>query len=482
MASKFDKSLEDLIRFALSAYMHLNNTSEYADLNDKGFKKIIFDSLCVDIVKNEFELYKYTVQDFNNNFNVSFIIGKSTILSNRSFQTFREKILASGGVIGVIEFKQRLSGSWIIPGAFIILGEEKKDISWFATVDSIEDIVELFKGNLKSVKNVYYSSRISSYNLLPNYYNEQNMSDNFLKDSKIVMLDSIASIVAGKAASQEDFAEGGIPYLRNRDIKNHKIIRPSLFIKSDKAAKFSKQLVLEGDILLTRYFGQNKLVLVSAADVPAIASSGLIIIRPFDICENSLYKFLISRTGREVFNRQINRIQKGVTIPTINISDLRKISIPVFSMELIKDFENRKSLSLSELINASNKLSKTYSEEYISKKIIRDLILQGWDESKFSKEVDVAVDLGNNKRFIPDYIYVMPDGRKIIIETKTEKAQINSLWINAVKYILLGENNFVFILTNGIYYEVHVSGQVQSLKIFHPPTLEQIMNWEKEVL
>lgn len=95
-----------------------------------------------------------------------------------------------------------------------------------------------------------------------------------------------------------------------------------MLLENRKGRDFSEQLVQEEDTLLTKNFGQNKIALVTADDVPGIASNGLFIIHSYDVSEKYLYRYLTSKTGNEIFNKQINRIQRGVIIPSIALRDL----------------------------------------------------------------------------------------------------------------------------------------------------------------
>lgn len=140
-----------------------------------------------------------------------------------------------------------------------------------------------------------------------------------------------------RAAKRNEYADTGIPYLRARDIQNGKIQKVDvLYIAQENVMAFSRQLLQEGDILLTKNFGQNKLALVTEDDIPAIASNALFIIRPIEISEGYLYRYLASETGNQTFNKQINRIQKGMTIPSVALADLYMLKSRCLMAELWK--------------------------------------------------------------------------------------------------------------------------------------------------
>ena len=132
--------------------------------------------------------------------------------------------------------------------------------------------------------------------MLPEYYNgDDKLIEEKLSGSNVKELGEVATIIAGKGARREEYSDKGIPYLRARDIKNGKVQTPEVYISTDNVGVYSRQLLQEGDILLTKNFGQNKLALVTEDDIPAIASNMLFIIRPFEVSEGYLYKYLTDR-------------------------------------------------------------------------------------------------------------------------------------------------------------------------------------------
>ena len=54
-----------------------------------------------------------------------------------------------------------------------------------------------------------------------------------------------------------------------------------------------------------------------------------------------------------------------------------------------------------------------------------------------------------------------------------------SEWIVAMKEILQGSEKCFYILTTGLYYEAHVTGNSESLKSTHTPTIEELIEWER---
>lgn len=141
-------------------------------------------------------------------------------------------------------------------------------------------------------------------------------------NKKSTVLEDIAYLINGKNAKKELISDSGISYLRGKDLQNGKIAKTDSFINAENEEVFSKCLLKKGDILLTKT-GSIKMALVTDKDLPAIASDRLIIIRAFDITPKKLYSFLKS----EDFNKQICKIQKGITVPHISLTALKKVIV-----------------------------------------------------------------------------------------------------------------------------------------------------------
>lgn len=473
----------DLIEFALEEYCEQTMTRR-SILNDgsvcKQFGSITAVISNVVANKNRVWIRHYKVLDENGLNIVSFFLGHAAMLFFVNTQPFREKLLAEHTIKGVIALKQRVFRKTTIPAAVIVLNKSDEQ-TWFTSAENIDCLISNLLSEFDENQKVYYSKIIDAKNMMPEYYNgDLQEIESHLSDSEAKELGVIATIIAGKGAKQEDFSESGIPYLRARDIQDSRIISPDKYIGVENINKFSKQLVQEGDILLTKNFGQNKLALVTENDIPAIASNGLFVIRPYDVTERYLYKYLTSKTGNEVFNKQIKRIQKGVTIPSIALSDLVHVLVPVYDEETMHNIESMDRLSKTEVIEATKQFAKRYRfEAELENEVYCDLVAAGWKDEDLLKEACVSI--GENRKWRPDFVYKLPDERKVYIEVKTDLMRVRPEWILAMTQILYGEENCFFILSTGSYYEVHASGIEKSLILLQAPTIDEILKWEKEV-
>lgn len=487
MDENFSQDLLDLLDFALKEYGSSTLYKKELMENDhiqQTFGCLVADISMVPTDKNRLYLRRYDIKAVNNNdWSLSFILGHASMLFGMSSRKFREELLIKETIKGVITLKQSLFKQIVIPAALIILGKKEND-TWFTSVENIENLLLLLEDKVETVKSLYYSSNIDAENMLPEHYNSENaLAETIFEGSQTKKLEDIAEIINGKGAKKENYLENGIPYLRARDIQNGKIIKPDVYIDFEEANYFSNQLIQAGDILLTKFFGQNKLALVTESDVPAIASNALFIIRPFDISEGYLYKYLTSKTGNDIFNKQLNKVKKGVTIPSVTLSDLKKIEVPIFEEDIMQNLDQVEYISDKDAVITAKKLMRQSAENAsnLESSVKNAFIKFGWNESGFTTKQEFFISLEGNKRWTPDFLYEMPDGRKVIIEVKSNIAFIRSDWIQAVKHILSEENDYIFILTTGVYYETHISGVSQSLKMTQPPTIEEILRWAKEV-
>ena len=301
-------------------------------------------------------------------------------------------------------------------------------------------------------------------------------------------LDEVAEVISGKSARSYDYQEDGIPYLRGRDIQDGQIVKTEVYLSVDIAEQFARQLVQEGDILLTKNFGQRKLALVTEANLPAIASNGLFIIRPFGVSEKYLYRYLTSKTGNAVFNEQLEEIEKGVVFPSISLKDLKTIQVPIFDEYIMQDLEQIDRLSEEEKVETALRIieafrrsaslgSRSKIAQETEKQVYSDLISAGWDPSRFTNEFKIPVD---ERSFVAsDFLYLLPDNTKVVIEVKLSLTRKAKEWVRSIAELLSRKEKCFYILTTGYYYEVHVSGKSASLKLLHAPKIDEIIEWER---
>ena len=408
------------------------------------------------------------------------IVGYTSILYMKTKQMlqFRENLLEKENIRSVITIKH--TGNTGRQIAIILFNKNQRKTS-LVSCGGIDDASAFIAGESPVGSAIYFTDSMSAENMLPEFYSDSlNPITEALGTTVVKKLEEIADIIAGKSARSSDYLTEGIPYLRARDIQQGNILTPDVFLGPELAKQFSKQLLQEGDILLTKHFGQRKLALVSESDLPAIASDALFIIRPFGVTENYLYRYLTSKTGNAVFNEQLKKIEHGVVVPSVRLADLKNVEVPVFDEETMLDLEQMDSLSVHEGIETALKILQNIGnidEKTIENQVIGDLISAGWDDSKIKREEELGP--GSEKHVIADLIYTLPDGIKVYFEIKKSISRVSPKWIAAMKEILQGPEKCFYILTTGLYYEAHVTGRAVSLKTTHAPTIEELSNWER---
>ena len=488
--SDYKDELYEILRRAFyqysSYFSRFDGRSNWDRIDERGqVGRFSFDCTKVESKKERLIFLRYDIRITNGERLCNFILGNALMLYGRYSRAFREKLIEEERIRGIAVFSKR-SRDYLPASAAIIIMDDQSYGTWFTTVRRIDELISLFCGEVREDSNTFFSETISADNMLPEHYNEENsIIEEAIGGDKLIDLEDVAEVIAPKSARTKDYRDEGIPFLRTRDIKDGKILKPEVYISIDDAVKYSHNFLQSGDILLTKHFGQNKIVLVTEEDLPAMASSMLYIIRPFEVSEKYLYRYLTSKTGKEVFDKQLRKIQRGAAIPTITLADLKKVKVPIFDELTMQVFENMKISSKEETERIYKRLlmySNAFSGKVLEDKVMNDLIDAGWEKKSFQINLNLDLSINGKKiKWRPDLVYRLKDGRIVLIEIKTGLNKINEEWLFAVNQILYGEESYIFILTTGYYYEIHSSGIMQSLRTSNPPTIDEILLWEKEV-
>lgn len=479
----YKEAIREIVTFAINEYGSRSFIKPV--LVEEKYKEIQFGSLqlsaSLKLVGGRMQLLQMDIFTTESIFVCSMLLGQTAMLFNKSASGFRQELVDEKRIAGVASLKQRVFEHPVSPASIILLGEKEVSQIWFAAIENIDQLVSVMCGIVDDTWKVYYSNKVCADNFLPEYYNgDDQIVENVISGSEIKKLSDIAAVIPGKSANRNELPISGIPYIRGRDLKNGSIVAPRMFVDPKNVQAYSRQLLQEGDILLTKQFGQNKLALVKTVDLPAVASDGLYIIRPYDVSEKYLYRYLTSKTGYEVFSKQLNRVAKGSLVPSIRLSELVHIKVPVFDEKTMDIIDNLDSISGYDALEVGNTLvnsSMPISEKNISEQVYASLLAAGWDSNGFFAETNSELYEGSTWR--PDFVYSTADGRKIVIEIKTDLTRIDNRWFSAINSIL--RDNCIYILSTGVYFEVHVPGIAESFKSIEPPHLNSIFEWEKGV-
>lgn len=416
-----------------------------------------------------------------------FILGPSSILYAANMEKYREELLGKNSVIGIFTLKNAFFRLSSIPTAVIVLGNGSEKI-WLTSALTTEDVIVLFKDISTYKRKVYFTDQLETTNFMPEYYNgELNAVNAKLDKYETKKLQDIADIINGKNAGRDHLNDVGIPYLRGRNIQEGKIVNVDTFVKMEVAEEYAKQLLEEGDILLQKQFGYHKIAQITADDLPAIASSGLFIIRAYGVPGAYLFQYLTSETGKEIFDKQLRSIEKGATIVSISIKDLRDLRVPIFDEQTMSDFCNVDTIKADELIpvmqtisnnaEATQRISPSHMGAMLEEKVFGDFINAGWKESDLkSNPKGYAITLNNSQRWIADIVLLNSNKLLAVVEVKTDFSRIDKIWIDKMYAIVRSGEAPFLILTTGSYYEIHAINDAVVKKMTTTPTKELLLS------
>lgn len=494
---KIEGSYSKDVYIKLIEYLKLNYIEEtiYTRYNPEEYNQLkeeVENAFDIDItpiqIKRTLLLKRYTVSNAIERWD--FLIGTASLLFTRTMQSYRDQIMEEANIHGVITLKNSFFEGSTIPAAIIVLGNKPAEKIWLTSAASSEDIINIFSDIHRYQRNVYYTEKLDPQNFMPENYNgEKEKLNEALDKYETKTLEEIADIIVGKSVSRWDFGETGIPYLRQRDIQQGIIVNSNIFVHESVADKYAKQLLQEGDILLTKNFGQYKVARVTSDNLPAIASNSLFIIRPFGVSDEYLYRYFTSETGKAILDKQLSSIERGATVVTISLADLKTLRVPIFNEETMLAFSQIEEMKASEVIPVIQQMSRlqAYAERLsvlqsgsqLETKVYDEFIKAGWSQNEIQLNKCIySVDLKAG-RWIPDIALL--DGDKWVgaVEIKTDFSNLSRTWASQIREILKEARIPCLILSTGFYYEVHFTHLPIVKKLTEAPSkvfLLSIMN------
>lgn len=426
---------------------------------------------------------QYEIKSKNDGKKWNIIVGPVSLLYAANLEKYRAELLSNHSIEGVFTLKNAFFRYSSIPTAVIVLGDVEDEV-WLTSAISTDDVISLMKNIHTYSRKVYFTKELNAVNFMPEYYNgELNEVNSELDKYETKELQEIAEIINGKNAKPDQLAEEGIPYLRGRNLQQGKIVDINDFVVAEAAGEFSKQLLEEGDILLQKQFGYHKIARVTADDLPAIASSGLFIIRAYGVPEDYLYSYLTSETGKAIFEKQLKSIERGATIVSIGLADLKKLRVPMFDQKTMQDFSRIDDVKVEEIAPTfahMNRLMKyaeminSKNENYLEAIVVAGLIKVGWtmDDIKIESEIKGSV----IPRIRADIVLMHENNPIAIMEVKSDMSRVTSGWIEQVKAIMGSADIPITILTLGSYFEIHVTKTNKVVKQDTPPTKNQLLS------
>jgi hypothetical protein len=308
--------------------------------------------LLIDILTEEDNLQEKFIH-YNNLLSdegvLSLIVPKSFVSLTRFFD-LRTLILDnySFNIYSIIELNSIISSSLHV-SIILLTKNEISEVVFFPSItkQDLFEVVKLVRNrNYKNnEKGSFLVEGLEPKSLEAKYYDPTlNKAVSILDRFRTNKLYEVADLFTGINVTTEYLDGDEWKYIRPRDIQNDELKNTSLYVAEDVALKYASKTLIEGDILISKHFGSRKFYLVKDKDLPAVASSGFIVIRAENIPYNYLYKYFTSSFCRTIFESQLSLIETGGTIRTINLSDIRELEIPILSKEFMVMISNLNSL------------------------------------------------------------------------------------------------------------------------------------------
>jgi len=222
-----------------------------------------------------------------------------------------------------------------------------------------------------------------------NFHNPKNREyEKELKNHETKRIDELVEVVLGTHFSKDEIREeGDFLWLTSRNISNGKLIYTDndKFISKKEFSRREKNAILQnGDILIPRIQrNRESFYIHTDSEKRLIAFQHFIILRG----KNAVYvaTYLNTDNGIKLFNQQIERHARGSVMPTISISDLKNIEIPILPIEDLELASKRKleKLSYDELLVIKEKyenLKKVYKDSKDSHRQILEIMQQNHSE------------------------------------------------------------------------------------------------------
>lgn len=485
-----------LIEGLKEEYIRRNPFAKYIDflgedpcVEENGFTDLIEGAFSITVTWSEDERYKqmkkYEIVSKSDQKKWSLLLVPTGILFAKNKFSLRKEWLGKYSIRGIITLKNSFFGVYTMPVSIIILDEQDSSV-WLTSATSTDDILDILSDISQYKRKVYYTEKLDPESFMPEFYNEDLKRINEKLDNYDTKeLQDIAEIILGKNVERWDFEEEGIPYLRVRNVQNGKICNLDSYVRSDCAEKYAKQLLQEGDLLLSKNFGQHKVARVNEEDLPAIASNGFFIIRAYGVPEDYLYQYFISETGKTILEKQLSSIEHGTVITSISKKDLMKLRVPIFDKATMVDIGNIEEANVSELIKNTpaysglmayaNELGK-FSGSALEMSIYQQFLQNGWEKDEVLLDNrSYSIQVKENVRWYPDIVLMDGNTKLAIVEVKSNLSLIMPDTIMKLQYAIYNSDiPFVILATTG-YFEIHGHGNTLIKKSTTAPTKEKLL-------
>ncbi|MED4697081.1 restriction endonuclease subunit S [Peribacillus frigoritolerans] len=406
----------------------------------------------------------------------AFILVPAAILFSMKHKRKREYILDNFHIKGIITLKNTVFDFSTVSLALIIL-DNNKGATWFTSASTMEEVIRLVSSEKYHTHNVYYSTSIDSANLMPEFYNGKSKKiDNILEKYETKTIEEIAELFVGKNVPIEELTDiEGFSYLRARNIIDGKIVA-SQYVKNEYVDKYAKQILFPGDILISKNFGERRIAKIQEFDCPAIASNAFIVVRALEVPEDYLYSYFCSRAGKSIFHKQLEMIEIGNTIRTINLQSFKNLRIPIFDNVTMFEMMNINKLDKQELSKLSEHIDLKVignKAEQIATRMFRS---NGWSENDIVREDrNFFILLSTGRKYIPDIILKSNTKVLAIVEVKVSTRLTSPVWLETVEELQKYKDVPLFIFTNLNKFDVYLTRKNELVTFQTVPSKIQLL-------
>jgi type I restriction enzyme M protein len=164
-----------------------------------------------------------------------------------------------------------------------------------------------------------------------------NLATAFGDQAQVVMLSEVARVIAGRSINTKDLvdvapADRPIPYVRIRDVTQGRITRPTNWLSAEASDEERSNVLLAGDLLLSKSGTIGKAAMVTNGSSGAIAASGFYVLRA---TQSSLDpKFLLAYLNSPACQNWLAARARGAVIQHLNRSALDKLPVLLPPMAL----------------------------------------------------------------------------------------------------------------------------------------------------
>ncbi len=300
------------------------------------------------------------------------------------FQEVRNKILEKYGLETVISLPKRILRNTGVDLSILVVSINKTNETKFYKIKN-----RAFSNIKLNISDFSVITENLSERWDYNYHNPKNREyEKQLKSQETKRIDELVEVALGTHFSKDEIKEAGeFLWLTGRNISNGNLSfndNDKFISKKEFSRREQNAILRNGDILIPRIQRSKESFYVHTdTEKKMIAFQHFIILRG----KNADYvaTYLNTDNGLRLFNQQIERHARGSVMPTISISDLKKIEIPILPIEDLELASKRKleKLSYDELLVIKEKyenLKKVYRDSKDPHRQILELMQQNHSE------------------------------------------------------------------------------------------------------